>query len=424
MYIAAQWSPRPDIIAAVVRVNEELVPWSWLLNRDELVLLNPNGKVLRSLFRPPSRGIAEIVGLAWSPDGRFLLCQVKDVLLPDGTASTRLWLADTAVGSIWEIQAPQLPLSTRLSISPNGDKIAGRGFLWDVASGIVQRFADDRLIAFSPQGMEAVLANNVLYISDGPAGLRPLYSGSQQPPIHLEDPTWSPDGSLLAVSVRYADDAFHNEIVILRPTGGLPYILSTGLPIASLSWSPDGTELLGITATFLPRRLVRLPLPAGLGSGAAVRPEGLPAPDKQVQGITLPKWLPEDMPLEPLVQRYPQPSQPGRSSPWAGPDPHITLIYSTAFTRSLEIEQYSNIPSWWHDAPDIYLGAQEVPVPIAGAVSYMATLERGYPPRNLGGAEATLLEGRARVHLGDLYLVVRWRGLAPHEVVTLMASMV
>lgn len=415
MYVAAQWNPRQPVIAAVVRVNNELVPWSWLLNSDELVLLDSEGSRLRTLFRPPATGIAEIAGLAWWPDGRHLLCQVRDVVLANNSVSTQLWAVDTATGSAWEVEAPQLPPSPSLSVSPDGQVVAGRGFLWNMASGVLQRYPDGRLTVFSPQGREAILAENVLYIRDTDGALRALYTGSQQPSIQLEDPTWSPNGALLAVSVRYTEEAFHNEVVILHPEGGMPVILSTGLPIASLSWSPDGAELLGLTAAFVPRRLLRLSLPAGLGLGPATQPET--APSGSPPRLILPRWLPEGLPAEPQVQRPSGPLWTGQVAPW-------TLVYSTAFTRSLEIDQYPAPPPWWQDAPGSYLGSPERPVAVAGTTAYVATLERGYPPRRLGGGEGTLLEGRARLRLTDLYVVIRWRGLGPGEVLQMLTSMV
>ncbi len=417
MYMAAQWNPRQQVIAAVVRVNNELVPWSWLVNRDELVLLDSNGAPIRTLFRPPSKGVAEIVGIGWSPEGRFVLCQVRETDLAKGSATTQLWLADTLAGSVWQIEAPQLPASARLWIGPDGQTVGGRGFLWARASGALERFSSGRITAISPQGREAVLEDDVLYVRDSAGRLREVYRGSEDPPIHLEDLAWAPNGALLAVSVRYRAEPFHNEVVVLRPEGGLPLILSTGLPIASLSWSPDGAELLGITAGFLPRRLVRLPLPAGLGSGPAEERDGLPAPSTDAQGLLIPRWVPEGMPSRPLVQRYP--GGPMALDGFA----HVTLIYSASFTRSLEVDLYPEAPGWWQDGPGKHLGVPERPVQTAGGMAYLALLERGYPPRSLGGSEGLLLEGRARMRLDGTYVVVRWRGLSEGEVLKLLSSM-
>ncbi len=426
MYLAAQWNPQFEIIAAAVRENNQLVPWGWLLNSDELVLLDGNGSRLRGLLRPPASGVAQIDGVGWTADGRFALCQVREIDPANGRVKMELWLVDVTTGSTWQVEAPGLPPSVRLSMSPDGRFVSGWGFLWDTGDGKVEIYSDRRLTVFSAHNRVAVLQGDVLYVGDDALGLVPIYRGSEDPPIELGDVVWSPDGTMLAVSVGYTSDAFHNEVVLLRPDGNVPYILATGLSISSLSWSPDGREILGISSGVVSRRLVRLPLPVGVVAGPATSTGMLPPP-KQLsanEGLLLPRWLPEGVDARPLVQEYPESPYGRLASPWPWAKPHVSLLYSTAFTRSLEIDEFRSPPVGWKDAPRGYLGAAEEVLPLPTGPAYAAVLERTYPPRTLAGGEGKMLEGRLRTRIGDAYIVVRWRGFSLDEIVKLTSSMV
>ncbi|HSJ70797.1 MAG TPA: hypothetical protein VLA29_04015 [Acidimicrobiia bacterium] len=171
---------------------------------------------------------------AWSPDGS------RYVFVSDRAGSDDIYVADADGRN--PIRLTSSPANDRdPAWSPDGSRIA-------FSSG---------LEVLDPDGMREIVIPSRIYVMDADgANRRALTDGSIDrinfgPPgmysLAHQDPSWSPDGSRLAVFVRASGSGPHQTTFTaytLNPDGGdLPTELWSGGGGRYLRWSPDGTRV-------------------------------------------------------------------------------------------------------------------------------------------------------------------------------------
>jgi Tol biopolymer transport system component len=203
------------------------------------------------------------------PAGSVLAVSTYDIA-NDRSQLILLSVADDTVSRLYE---PLLPLDSGitvygygLSLSPDAQRIAypsfmneGRNqlFVYDLETDSHTPLIDDpdneyAAPAFSPDGTAIAFAATAdglnvtdIYTSDtGGAAVTPL---TQTPEIAEEFPAWSPDG--LWISYTVALESTFQIFVIPAEGGESRVVYETELPLASVTWSPDGSRLFFVSQT-------------------------------------------------------------------------------------------------------------------------------------------------------------------------------
>jgi WD40 repeat protein len=202
------------------------------------------GKVMSRLD-----GTDYVLGLAWSPDGKYL-----------AATSTDDYQSHQA--TLWDIQqrnvlrTVSLPSrSDRLSWSSDGRLLAAS---WPGSTTIMDRTGfplttDPALkespFVFSPQG-DLFLAGRT--IRDTASGLESSTLSSSVMP--LRDIAWVPDGTMLATAESMGDVwSASSELTVWEASTGkvLRILQGHSLNVNSIAWSPDGTKLVSGASGFL-----------------------------------------------------------------------------------------------------------------------------------------------------------------------------
>jgi len=161
---------------------------------------------------PIDRGVAPVPP-AWSALGLPLLAYIAD--------GGELRIANTAAGAIAKAEAPGLPDASSLEWAPDDSALLEAG-------GSALRVREI--------GLDKLLARTQI----GPP--RPL---ALPQPSTILDAAFSPDGSRIAVLLRFGRGTPRSAIVLADPEGGPPHTLfATPGRLAELAWSPDGSRLL------------------------------------------------------------------------------------------------------------------------------------------------------------------------------------
>ena len=245
--------------------------------------------------------------LAWSPDGRSLAyvldgMRVLDVssgesrqIMPCGKFThycTFAWSPDgstIAVAQGARIELVSADGSSRLSLTPLGPDVGPDETVRDPTWS-----PDGRLIAFVAPGYGPEEPDRLYSVEASGSGLQLLV---HEPPgyrIGVQTPAWSPDGSKIAyiASGKWSNDKWRLHVTVIEADGSNPTeLLQAGRCFClafkpGLAWSPDGTQL-----------AVVIPAP-GRGKGPAR--DGLYVMDADGSGLRLlregvwgrPAWRP------------------------------------------------------------------------------------------------------------------------------------
>jgi Tol biopolymer transport system component len=206
---------------------------------EETTLMRSDGSGRHSL-----KGCSTVRAGGWSPDSSRLVCEV-------GYGGEGLAIADAATGRV----TPLTQTGEYASWSPDGRTVAfvDRERLWAVpAAGGPRRRIGNRKIdegttpSWSPDSQRLVYVGSagkkfredLFTIQADGTGERRL----AQNVFDFEDPSWSPDGSLIAFVKVLPNDG---DVFTVRPDGtGLQRVNTSPGSSRDPSWSADGTTLI------------------------------------------------------------------------------------------------------------------------------------------------------------------------------------
>jgi WD40 repeat protein len=214
--------------------------WLWNLSS-----VDPNGSV-----RVLKGHDQAVLGLVFSPDGRFLVTASDD-------ATARLWNVAGRDGITLQDGAGRI---TGMAYHPDGQSMAtsdydGYARIWDLRSGAAKPVVvlpkgpnSANAVAFSPDGRTLATA-----LDDRPVELWDLRATDVAArPTELSSPErgmlaldWSPDGRYLAGSSQDADDPsiWIWDLQAGAPSASPRLLQGHTKPAAALAWSPDGHTL-------------------------------------------------------------------------------------------------------------------------------------------------------------------------------------
>src|SRR5207245_1942712 len=209
-----------------------------------------------------------VVDAQISPDGRFLVFAVREA------TGQSLWLRQLASGQELELLPRTVGALWGSAFTPDGNAIVyglktasePRGALYRVSTigGHPERLVagTDSAVSFPPDGkrMTWIRADfprpgeSALMVanSDG-SGDRPV--AIRRPPeffapMFFTRPSWSPDGKLIAVSVRRNENPVRSSLIGVDPQNGHESVLSNARwwALNALQWLPDGNGIVAIAA--------------------------------------------------------------------------------------------------------------------------------------------------------------------------------
>lgn len=233
---------------------------------DELIVMNADGSNQTVIYSAP-----HMLRPSWSPDGGSI------VFRRDSETSTELWIVD---------------------VDTDNGKPQGTAHMLTPCEGSVNLL----FIGCEPAWSPSPLANEIAFAEHRPGELRViaavgepiqklLYSAQNQQ--QLDSPTWSPDGTRIAVVERLTtimiltldQDAQGNTIGVLN-TKRLPFAADFQV-IGDLDWSRTEANLLAFSAV-------------AISGGAGVYTldifQSEPTPVKVIEGQS-PTWSPNDKKL-------------------------------------------------------------------------------------------------------------------------------
>ena len=213
-----------------------------------------------------------LIDVAISPDGRFIAYSQY------GSGGEGLWLRQIASGEDLQV-VPNLQAEiTGCTFTPDGNEIVyvvhdarePRGAIYRVSTigGPPRHLVSgiDGAPSFSPDGkwMTWVRAEfpspdeSALMVADrdgtGERAVAVRHYPELFAPIFFTRPSWSPDGTRIAVSVKRLRDPDRAELVGVDPDTGAETSLSQAhwVSLSALQWLPDGKGILAIAASTQP----------------------------------------------------------------------------------------------------------------------------------------------------------------------------
>ncbi|HET9252278.1 MAG TPA: protein kinase [Candidatus Eisenbacteria bacterium] len=227
-----------------------------------------------------NRGLVN--GTAISPDGRYLAYSIQ----VDGDRS--IWVRQLATGSDVQVLPPPQPVfPSRLTFTPDGNYLyysaadperAGYTAIFEIPSlgGAPRKRAYDvdSRVSFSPDGKQMCFHRGVPHKNQDQLVIMDLEKGSERVlatvtmPIILGRPSWSPDGTRIAVIEADTKLLIGASVATYRVTDGRRE--SVGKPAwfdaTDLTWLPDGSGLIASVfdpATLTEEQLWRISYPGG-----------------------------------------------------------------------------------------------------------------------------------------------------------------
>ena len=202
------WAPNSQVVAATLALSESLA------SGDQIVI----GRRDTSSVETLDLAAGEFPGsIAWSPDGG----QLAAIVTVDGTTQ-RIEIRDLNGGPVRTIVTA--PSISSIAWSPDGSTIV---YATSANHGPSGQDADD-LYFVTPDGTD------LRRIAPGSRGSERLVA-------------WSPDGSLLAVTVFGGNAASGTFMTIIYDATGTEVHRLTGIPTSdnlAMTWSPDSRSLL------------------------------------------------------------------------------------------------------------------------------------------------------------------------------------
>jgi Tol biopolymer transport system component/tRNA A-37 threonylcarbamoyl transferase component Bud32 len=270
----------PDVItvssgrhAAVRAGRRSLLPWAIaaaaLMLAVALLFWNFRRGVEDAGPRAPLRAervtsLGKVIAAAISPDAKLIAYVLSD----QGEQS--LWLRQIATGRDLQLVPPARVAYWGHTFSPDGNSIVfgtrsegyGRGAFYRISTlGGTPEFileGIDSPPSFSPDGKRitwlvddrpASSSHLMVANADG-TGARKIASRSAPllfAPVFYTGPSWSGDGSLIAVAENRREGGVQARLIGVDPATGTERVLSTGWRgLSRVAWLPDGETLVGI----------------------------------------------------------------------------------------------------------------------------------------------------------------------------------
>lgn len=174
----------------------------------------------------------------WSPDGSQIVYQESD---PVGEGETSMYLLDVASGQVTDIGLGALPrwlpdgerISFLRTVELDGGALTSALYVMPAAGGEAELIAEETIAYWSPDG------SSVLLEHDGVITLADADFGNPREIANGFSPVWAPDSQSFVVA--YDHDADANTILAHLDLDG--QARWSGVSGVAPSWSPDGSRL-------------------------------------------------------------------------------------------------------------------------------------------------------------------------------------
>ncbi len=184
------------------------------------------------------RKLAEGRDAQWSPDGTRIVFWESD---PVGDVETSMFLLDLATETVTDIGLGAVPrwlpdgerISFTRTLTAADGSIVNALHVMPATGGEAQMIAEETTAYWSPDGSAVLLEH------DGVLSLANVDFSEERDLVNGFTPVWAPDGRSFVFA--YDHDADANPVLALVDLEGTA--LWSGVPGSLPTWSPDGTRL-------------------------------------------------------------------------------------------------------------------------------------------------------------------------------------